>query len=134
MNKAELIKRLEEASGPPQALDRQIAREIGWHRVEPRHGGGKHGGWIAPEDFLGVESSGKPRLDSLHGTTIHRDPPHYTSSIDAAMTLVPEGWAYHIHCIPWDRMNASVSNGEDKAFGANAKTPALALCIAALKA
>ena len=58
--------------------------------------------------------------------------PHYTTSLDAALTLVPEGMAWtilsgalHAACVG----DASTGNPVTKAA-----TPALALCIAALKA
>lgn len=58
-------------------------------------------------------------------------PPAYTASMDAALTLVPDGYDWRV-----DRINsgltifASVGN-EDVHFG---DTPAIALCIAALRA
>jgi hypothetical protein len=62
--------------------------------------------------------------------------PAYTSSIDAALTLVPEGYGWHL----WSPDNwlpaAEVRNGERVYYGltAQAGLPAIALCIAALKA
>lgn len=89
MNKSGLLKLAEriEASPPSRELNRAVAKQWGWHRVEPRFASNKHGAWIAPGDFLGVESSGRPRLDSLHGTEMHRDVPDFTTSLDAAKTL-----------------------------------------------
>lgn len=83
----DLIRGLEEAEAGSASLDREIARAFGWHRVEPRHARNKHGGWIAPEDFMGVYSDGSPVLDSLRGTSIWRDPPTFTTSLDAALAL-----------------------------------------------
>lgn len=48
--------------------------------------------------------------------------PHYTTSIDAALTLVPEGWT------PWDLIASHCTPDEFDA------APALALTIAALRA
>lgn len=73
--------------------------------------------------------------------------PHYTSSLDAAMTLVPErcgwiaGWGQTrpdepmggAQITPYARYNGSFVAGETIAES-EAATPALALCIAALKA
>lgn len=59
----------------------------------------------------------------------------FTASLDAAMTLVPEGFrraeygTYENARGHWHEL--SMSNGE---FSASAATPALALCAAALKA
>ena len=82
-----LIERLEKAGEGSRELDGMLARHFGWHRVEPRFVRNKAGGWIAPEDFLGVNSDGSPRLDSLRGTDIHRDPPRLSQSLDAALAL-----------------------------------------------
>ena len=66
--------------------------------------------------------------------------PHYTDSIDAALILVMEGWAWLANGQTdghgWARIispaeNLSVSDYKD---GTEGRTPALALCIAALKA
>lgn len=56
--------------------------------------------------------------------------PGYTASLDAAMTLVPEGWGYSI-C-----PNSSLLTRSAFSAGimSRAKTPALALCAAALRA
>ena len=64
--------------------------------------------------------------------------PAYTTSMDAALTLVPEGHTYSfIHRIG-EYPEASVAAQPDAGFWsavvATAATPALALCIAALKA
>ena len=62
---------------------------------------------------------------------------HYTTSIDAALTLVPEGWEGHVginRCVaslykaPPHRIPTHIG------VGSIASTPALALCIASLKA
>ncbi len=135
-------------AAPGKAIDRKIALSVGWHRVEPRYAKSKNGAWIAPEDFLGTYSSGAPILDGTHGTTVHRDVPDFTTSLDAALTLVPEGAGVCLVIEEWTGQarvmvgpNAfnpggrgwagyEVKNGEP----VNIATPALALCIAALKA
>lgn len=69
----------------------------------------------------------------------------YTTSLDAALTLVPEGWRWTVANPGYDKgvyqggraladLHHPLSSGggpNAKAFGA---TPALALCIAALRA
>ena len=90
-----VLSALQGAKGGDKAVDRLIAREVGWHRVEPRHTSGKHGGWIAPDDWIGAHSDGSPILDGLHGTTIWREVTAYTASVDEALALVAEklpGW------------------------------------------
>ncbi len=68
-------------------------------------------------------------------------PPHYTTSLDSALTLVPEGWGWLVEV--WQREESWAQivrrpKGSTKPSGvfegAEAKSPALALCIAALKA
>lgn len=67
---------------------------------------------------------------------------HFTSSIDAAMTLVPNGWHLHVlNQIDWpgegwnvNLWGPPVPEGQRQFKKAYAKTPAIALCIAALKA
>lgn len=74
-------------------LNHDVARAAGWQRITPSQmGRGKHGGWIAPDDYLGRYSNGSPILDGLHGTDILREPLNFLASLDAAMQLVPEGW------------------------------------------
>lgn len=63
--------------------------------------------------------------------------PAYTASLDAAMTLVPEGWNVGIFLRhAWLRQNAQVWHRgiEASTKHGNAATPALALAAAALKA
>lgn len=81
-----LAKRVEAGESTTE-LNKAVARAVGWHRVEPRHGGGMRGGWIAPEDFRGVRGTGAPILDGLHSTAIHRDPPRLLWSLDAVEAL-----------------------------------------------
>lgn len=55
----------------------------------------------------------------------------FTSSLDAAVTLVPEGWSGRIGLVGW----ASVLDGACiNDFHCRGRTPALALCAAALRA
>ena len=69
-------------------------------------------------------------------------PPQYLASIDAAMTLVPDGWtAWELRShqnkarfsCDLSRLSEIDSSSEDWACG-RGKTPALALCAAALRA
>lgn len=57
-------------------------------------------------------------------------PPSYTASIDAALTLVPKGSTWDLTFD--DYLIACVGNGHNT--GKHDTTPAIALCIAALKA
>ena len=79
--------------------------------------------------------------DGLEGVGMYGAHPAYTTSIDAALTLVPEGYAYTIYGGDPNRKDSAslgrIPNpGElmaDDYVGEGA-TPALALCAAALKA
>jgi len=59
----------------------------------------------------------------------------FTASIDAALTLVPEGWSY---TVAWLHRNSracvAMFHAKLEEQRAEAPTPALAICIAALKA
>lgn len=63
----------------------------------------------------------------------YHDCPAYTASLDAAQALVPEGYAWHCGCeidlTPFARVF-----GHDLHEEECAATPALALCIASLRA
>jgi len=115
MTTPDLLTRLEKATGPDRELDEDLARELGWETVMQWNGLV----WKSPSGNTGYT------------------PPRFSSSIDEALSLVPEG------AIKW-----SVSGGLDGMWGATVDmgvvglicadfkghTPALALCIAALRA
>lgn len=61
------------------------------------------------------------------------DLPLYTTSIDAALTLVPEGMVWTVLTDYGDLCRARVYNGK-KIWEADGETPPLAACSAALKA
>ena len=129
----DLIAALEQATGPSRELDDAISTAIG--NPPPKTGG-----------YYGWEKSGgsytKPR-DSEGRTHDTWSAPHYTSSLDSALTLVPEGWAWFVQHIgkPFTTGSARLwipaqwTQGIPKEqFVNEAATPALALCIAALRA
>lgn len=64
--------------------------------------------------------------------------PRYTTSIDAALTLVPEGWRItHAYGPPWAwclTKTAPEEDGSRRYAEGKSATPALALCIASIKA
>jgi len=73
---------------PDRSLNRAVMIKFGgWHRVQPRFAGNRHGAYIAPQDWIGRHSDGSPILDSLHGTDLHRDVPELTSSTDVGIAL-----------------------------------------------
>ena len=124
----DLIKDLEQATGPSRELDDRIGTAIG----------------------LYIERLSDGTL--LYQRKDHKmwpEVPHYTASLDAALTLVPEGWEWQISTRAPDPHSGRtyLHNGELQMIGAGitrnpayrgventAYTPALALCIAALRA
>ena len=72
-----LIARLEKAEGPSRELDAEIALAAGWTRIEDICGDGTRLGWIWTAPIK-------------HGVGALL--PRFSASLDAALTLVPEGW------------------------------------------
>jgi hypothetical protein len=109
-----LAKRVEALTGPDREVDTWIENHLGLARFEPAH----------------------PFRSHCDGHT-RKEPKLYTASLDAAMSLVPEGWnwgAWMRH--DWLKQNAQVWHLERKGSTNNgdAATPALALTAAALRA
>ena len=115
-------------------LRNEVALATGWHRVEPRFTKSKHGAWIKPCDFIGVHSDGSPKLDSLHGTDMHREPPNFLESLDAAMSLVPSGYEWSVNWCGNSVANVSEIGVDYPVHCGGAATPALALTAACLRA
>lgn len=117
----ELIKRLEAASGPDRELDADIATSLGKPvcKDDPCN-------WVI----------------KYPGAYDYRKLPRYTASIDAALTLVPEGldWFVKHYASAGGKYGAVVTSPEiaARSWGDyshdDAATPAIALCIAALRA
>lgn len=116
-----LAKRCEEAGGPDRELDERLF--------------GVLYGWTWP--LLGASSAEYEQVGS----------PSYTALIDAALTLVPEGWNWMAGNRNQPVARAYVENGAPSFTGIGqrqnpdrvwhevvAATPALALCSAALRA
>lgn len=113
----DLIKRLEAATGGSWTLDYEIARELQWRFSEK-------------EEF---KEFGSFWWDAM--TDEWRQLPWWTTSIDAALTLVPEGWLMQLSGQAtedgWGCRLTHMNKGEAMRL---ASSPALALCLAALKA
>lgn len=125
----ELIARLEAASGPERELDAAIVAELNnatVRRYPPTDDFGPRDRWqFWSRDgahFLGSE--GKFKV------------PAYTASLDAALSLVPEGWAFQLLYEPdaTKGQQALVWPPGKSMPLSSAPTPALALCIASLRA
>ena len=112
MRKDDVIERLEKATGPCRELDKAILLALGY-------------------SWRGMAYWFRDDSHAWEGNT------HFTVSIDAALTLRPDGALYAIETydsngIYPEHVRASAwVQGAARAFAA---TPALAICIAALKA
>jgi hypothetical protein len=127
---AELIKHLEAANEGSRQLDALIREGVldGAGRDDPC-------GW-------GSEPLGPGAVAELEAPSCAQ---RYTTSIDAALTLVPQGWIWQVRVLyrggrPTPINRAVVANDRTgmvlagEYCEAEASTPALALCIAALRA
>lgn len=133
----ELADLCERAAGPDKALNRAIARAVGWGYQTPSEAKRSNPAWFHPDDCRG----GKPVFDSLHGTDVWREPSDYVGTLDAAKTVVPQGWKMR-------QMNCSAPCADDRSWHINlhggregedtfvgrGPTIELALCAAALRA
>ena len=120
----ELAGRCERATGPDRELDAEIAKAVGyeveWATIGPDH---------RREELVQVRTY--PGELSPTSRNLRR----YTASIDAAMTLVPEGYFWTGGTHPEFGAAMVVTNDPDSELNASkAATPALALAAAALKA
>lgn len=120
-----LIERLEKATEPDRELDLEIWWHINPHGVRRAYWRGALG---PPRDVGWPLPAGLGRSSALASVI------PYTVSVDAALSLVPEGFGWMVqsgayaqvfkHCGPW--------------FDSNTKghqhPPAIALCLAALRA
>jgi hypothetical protein len=95
-----------EMEGPSIALEQAIARALGYH----------------VHVLTCTAAGGNFRL------------PAYTTDLDAAVRLVPEGYAWQVGCEIDLTPFARVFGHDVHAADADASTPALALCAAALRA
>lgn len=137
MEIAELIAKLDRASGPDRELDAGIWEHLG---LAPKYDNSKnnYGHWHyrGGGDYHYSDDSpwGRNQLA-----------PFYTSSIDAAMTLVPDGYGWSVSQPNATALasgllkkntpvTAEVQHGIGSRYVVAGATPAIALCIAALKA
>lgn len=124
-----LAERCEAATGPEWELDAEIAFKMGWRKSQ--------GHWWTQEQSLAARKA----KCAIWATGMPSVLPAFTKSIDAAMTLVPEGWqlrqmAFSGPCADDRKWHLNIyggSVGRDILVGRGA-TPALALTAAALRA
>lgn len=120
----ELAERIEKLDGPDREVDAEIAVSVlGMERDGPMFFG-KDEDFVLERDYYSLEGS-------------HRELPAFTASLDAAMTLVPEGWDFRAERFDAKKACAAVwlrGWHDDTKLDTEASTPALALCAAALRA
>lgn len=124
-DKTDIAKVVEGLDGPDREVDAEIALAVSYANCRPRT----------------TEEYPKTPIENQYGHGIF--PPAYTASIDAAMTLVPEGWSVGLgdlrgrDPVIW-RAHLRDHNNPDPStrqwVEGNCATPALALCAAALRA
>lgn len=113
-----LAERCEAATGPSREINAQIAEATGWRDVCKAG----YGSWRGLRPTSGKREAVCP----------------FTASLDAAMTLVPEGavWGVHNsddpHPSVWKASVMPLAGPAGETL--KAKSPALALCAAALRA
>lgn len=116
---AELIDRLEKATEPDGVLDDELARIAGW-------------------TFQKMTGDAKPYWREPGETAYYMRSkrPSFTASIDAALTLVPDGHGWVIDFMDPYEPEAMCGQGWcGRDHGdPDPKQPAIMLCIAALKA
>lgn len=120
MGLAELIDRLERAKRPERSLDGEIGTLLGWRRKVEHRRNNENGEPVATTVWI------------IPSGQVPGHVPPYTTSLDAAIDLMNA-------IAPADVWGVSFADGKGTAvIGSgpycSAPTPAMALCIAALKA
>lgn len=124
----ELAERCEKAEGPDRELDCDIALAVGWDIKHP----------LAPLPelitTLGIEWL---RLAATEYQSTYKELPAYTASIDAALTLVPDGRILRQYMVSRHvphTCEVAVDYAHGGWVGHSDHSFALALCAAALRA
>lgn len=126
MTIAELIEALAAATGPSRELDEAIMGHLG---LIPALGG--YYGWerTSPGYFSRPTNGEGSQFENAAAAL-------YTSSVDAALTLVPAGLAWTLYSDGSGEIGPEPAPGRlmDAAVDFEGETPALGICIGALKA
>lgn len=131
---AERVKALE---GPDREVDGRIAKAAGMN-----FGFCGDEGWICAACSMGIDTTQFPECGAPLGLHDERTSypndwrederlPRYTASLDAAITLVPEGWGYQIMLLMCVLRNPARNGKDIEVYG---KSSALALTAASLRA
>lgn len=125
MTPLELADACEKATGPDRELDAAIALKLGIVRERDGslfYGHRDHSVLVLERDYYDHEGNAPELL-------------HYTASIDAAMTLIPDGAFWAITMLGEERGGFHACCQLDGPMvWHEAATPALAICAAALRA
>ena len=137
----DLIERLSALDGPDREVDTEIALLGGWclHPTDRQRDDSAQSdrGYTCLD--CGADSWGNTGpTGQRRGALL----PHFTSSIDAALTLVPQGWFWKYDSTRGKATLMGYTTGVTghqiyntiEGFGAAINTPAIAICIAACKA
>jgi len=120
----DLVKALEQATEGSRELDADVCKVAFWQSHGYYGETDEHGEWFLYSHRTGGNPTPKERL------------PHYTTSLDAALTLVPEGWR-------WGRDETGAMFVQEKTWPIDLPgprmfavdgPPTLALCTCALRA
>lgn len=144
---ADLISRLEAAREGSRELDGDIAEALGIYRIER----GAEGTWATPVDAPVARFECDAEIHWVWSSEC----PHYTTSVDDAMTLLPEGMSADLHIGPRGMANDAIVYERKHSIDEQGRrvttfhphearaaregkihwnTPALAFCIACLRA
>ncbi len=118
MDRADLIAALEKAEGPSRELDAQIHTQCG----------------VIDEGHCNSWCRMDGRTDLTRDHFIAAWAPCYTASLDAALSLVPEGDREVIVAMRSNRKPCAEISSFPGYVSAHGATPAIALVIAALRA
>lgn len=123
-----IIARVLEGTGPDRELDAEIARALGWKPLYRDD----YSKWWPPS---AVEYARERKRSILHHPT--QPLPMFTTSLDNALTLVPEGWCWEIYsdgiALLW-KQPPEPSSIRRTVTAPRCATPARALIAACIKA
>lgn len=118
-----LAERVEALSGPDREVDCAIGVAIGRFRTEPNTR------WPDQLDYIEIREGG----DWYPGHGFDMLVPNWTASLDAALSLQPEGWGWvDLEISP--KATEVLINNQSRQVCGRATTPALALTAVALRA
>lgn len=142
-----IIARLEKATGPDRELDYRLAYSLGWRfngfewqeqsRDQDR---------LSDDQFRDLDqmAGGWKRPDQKkwpYPGSNDNEVPRWTASIDAALTLIPGGWDWLLAVFQGERPTATIQRkgggfhaAPEIEFDESGASPAIGLCIAAIKA